>query len=80
MKVAVFSTKTYDRTYLKRFNTGERHQFVFHDAQLNTNTAGYLMYFYETQSHIYDFATNVFLNENPVLVSPNGINSGDPML
>lgn len=26
------------------------------------NTAGYMMHFYETQSHLYDFTTNLFLN------------------
>lgn len=28
------------------------------------NTAGYMMHFYETQSHLYDFSTNLVLDEN----------------
>ncbi len=35
MKVAVFSTKYYEREYLNKFNTGSKHQLTFFDAVLN---------------------------------------------
>jgi D-lactate dehydrogenase len=35
MKVAVFSTKYYEREYLNRFNTGGKHQLTYFDAVLN---------------------------------------------
>ncbi len=38
MKVAVFSTKYYEREYLNRFNTGDKHQLFFFDASLNADT------------------------------------------
>ncbi len=38
MKVAVFSTKPYDQEYLERVNN-HRHELVFHEAQLNAQTA-----------------------------------------
>jgi len=28
------------------------------------NSAGYMMHFYETQSHLYDFTTNLVINED----------------
>ncbi len=28
------------------------------------NTAGYMMHFYETQSHLYDFTTNLVINQD----------------
>jgi D-lactate dehydrogenase len=39
MRVAVFSTKTYDRDYLDRFNTDSKHELVYFEAPLNVNTA-----------------------------------------
>jgi D-lactate dehydrogenase len=39
MKVAVFSTKIYDRQFLHAANQHEQHELVFFDAQLNQNTA-----------------------------------------
>lgn len=39
MKVAVFSTKPYDRTYLDKFNTDNQHELTFFDASLNVNTS-----------------------------------------
>ena len=38
MKVAVFSTKYYEKAYLNKFNTDGKHQLTFFDAALNTNT------------------------------------------
>lgn len=38
MKVAVFSTKSYDREYFDRFNDTARHQLTYFDAPLNVNT------------------------------------------
>jgi D-lactate dehydrogenase len=38
MKVAVFSTKSYDREYLDRCNTANKHQLTYFDASLNTAT------------------------------------------
>ena len=38
MKVAVFSTKYYEREYLNRFNTDDKHQLTFFDAALNADT------------------------------------------
>jgi len=38
MKVAVFSTKSYDKEYLDRFNTNEKHQLSYFDAALNAGT------------------------------------------
>lgn len=40
MKVAVFSTKYYEREYLNKFNTGGKHQLVYYDTALNENSAG----------------------------------------
>jgi D-lactate dehydrogenase len=39
MKVAVFSTKYYEREYLNRFNIGNKHQLTFFDAALNDDSA-----------------------------------------
>jgi D-lactate dehydrogenase len=39
MKVAVFSTKIYDRQFLHAANQHEQHELVFFDTQLNQNTA-----------------------------------------
>lgn len=39
MKIAFFSTKSYDREYFERFNEGKRHAITFFEAPLNTNTA-----------------------------------------
>lgn len=41
MKVAVFSTKAYDREFLSAANiaAGNLHELVFHEVQLNANTA-----------------------------------------
>ena len=38
MKVAVFSTKYYEKEYLNRFNSDGKHQLTFFDASLNINT------------------------------------------
>jgi len=38
MRVAVFSTKSYDREFLDRFNSGTEHQLTYFDAALNSNT------------------------------------------
>lgn len=38
MKVAVFSTKYYEREYLNKFNIGDKHQLTFFDAPLNAET------------------------------------------
>jgi D-lactate dehydrogenase len=38
MKVAVFSTKSYDKEYLDRFNTDNQQQLSYFEASLNTNT------------------------------------------
>lgn len=37
MKVAIFSTKPYERDYLEKFNKG-KHELVYFDTGLNTNT------------------------------------------
>jgi D-lactate dehydrogenase len=39
MRIAVFSTKSYDREYLDRFNAGSAHELVYFEAPLNLNTA-----------------------------------------
>ncbi len=39
MKVAVFSTKPYERVYLDTFNGNSKHQFVYFDTALNANTS-----------------------------------------
>jgi hypothetical protein len=39
MKVAVFSTKPYDREYLDRGNAGHGHELTFFDAHLGRETA-----------------------------------------
>jgi len=39
MKVAVFSTKSYDKEYLDRFNENEKHQLSYFDASLHMGTA-----------------------------------------
>jgi D-lactate dehydrogenase len=38
MKVAVFSTKYYEKAYLNKFNSEGKHQLTFFDASLNVNT------------------------------------------
>ena len=38
MKVAVFSTKSYDREYFERFNNTENHQLTYFEAPLHKNT------------------------------------------
>jgi len=38
MKVAVFSTKYYEREYLNKFNTGGKHQLTYFDNALTTDT------------------------------------------
>ncbi|WP_428659896.1 2-hydroxyacid dehydrogenase [Runella sp.] len=38
MKVAIFSTKPYEREYLDRFNINNRHQLIYFDASLNADT------------------------------------------
>jgi len=39
MKVAIFSTKPYEREYLDKFNTEGRHHLIYFDASLNADTA-----------------------------------------
>jgi D-lactate dehydrogenase len=39
LKVAVFSTKSYDREYFERFNKEAHHQLTYFEAPLNKNTA-----------------------------------------
>lgn len=38
MKIAVFSTKPYDREYLDKFNTDHKHELVYFEAPLNSET------------------------------------------
>ena len=38
MKIAVFSTKPYDREYLDKFNTDRKHELIYFDAPLNYDT------------------------------------------
>jgi D-lactate dehydrogenase len=38
MRITVFSSKSYDRTFLQRANAGERHQLVFLEARLDADT------------------------------------------
>lgn len=38
MKVAIFSTKTYDRDFLERANTADRHELVFFEIRLTEDT------------------------------------------
>jgi len=38
MKVAIFSTKYYEKAYLNKFNIDGKHQLTFFDASLNLNT------------------------------------------
>jgi len=39
MKVAFFSTKSYDKEYFDQVNADGRHQFTYFEAALNTATA-----------------------------------------
>ncbi len=39
MKVAVFSTKAYDRQFLEAANSSKQHELVYFEARLNRNTA-----------------------------------------
>ncbi|MES2798027.1 MAG: 2-hydroxyacid dehydrogenase [Bacteroidota bacterium] len=39
MKVAVFSSKPYEKEYLDKFNLGGEHQLVYFEASLNADTA-----------------------------------------
>ncbi|MFV8326463.1 2-hydroxyacid dehydrogenase [Flavobacterium sp. ZS1P14] len=38
MKIAVFSTKPYDREYLDRFNIGNTHELIYFEAPLDADT------------------------------------------
>ncbi|HZJ35205.1 MAG TPA: hypothetical protein VFD29_01120 [Gillisia sp.] len=38
MRVAVFSTKTYDKVYLDRFNIKANHKLTYFEASLNSST------------------------------------------
>ncbi|TRX01525.1 2-hydroxyacid dehydrogenase [Flavobacterium gawalongense] len=38
MKIAVFSTKPYDREYLDKFNIENKHELIYFEAPLNTDT------------------------------------------
>jgi D-lactate dehydrogenase len=38
MKVAVFSTKSFDQEYFNRFNDGEKHQITYHETRLKEST------------------------------------------
>ena len=38
MKIAVFSTKSYDRQYFDKFNIDEQHQLTYFEASLNADT------------------------------------------
>jgi len=38
MKTALFSTKSYDREYFNRFNSGNRHNISYFEESLNANT------------------------------------------
>ena len=38
MKVAIFSTKSYERSFFNRFNLEGKHQLVFFNSQLNSST------------------------------------------
>ena len=40
MRVAVFSTRPYDRLFLERANAGGRHQLEFHESRLDDSSAG----------------------------------------
>lgn len=39
MKVAVFSAKPYEREYLDKFNTDNKHELIYFEASLNADTA-----------------------------------------
>jgi len=39
MRIAVFSAKPYDETFLKRANATRNHDLSFFDARLNVDTA-----------------------------------------
>jgi D-lactate dehydrogenase len=69
MRVAIFSTKSYDRECLDRFNTGGKHQLTYFDASLNSETTNLTLGFE---------AVCVFVNDNVDLhtiekLSENGI-------
>lgn len=38
MKVAVFSTKSFDQEYFNRFNEGEKHHITYHETRLKEST------------------------------------------
>jgi D-lactate dehydrogenase len=40
MRVAVFSTRPYDRHFLERANAAGRHQLIFHESRLDATSAG----------------------------------------
>ncbi|MFV5692150.1 2-hydroxyacid dehydrogenase [Flavobacterium sp. LT1R49] len=39
MKIAIFSTKPYDRKYLDKFNIESKHELIYFEAPLNADTA-----------------------------------------
>ena len=45
MKVAIFSTKSYDREYLDKFNISRNHKLTYFDASLNSYTTNLTLQF-----------------------------------
>ena len=67
MKIAVFSTKSYDRTFLEAANAGDRHELTFFEPRLNHETtalaAGFPAVCVFVNDHL-DAATLSVLAEN----------------
>jgi D-lactate dehydrogenase len=69
MKTAVFSTKSYDREYLNRFNAEKLHHLVFFEAPLNADTANLTKGF----EAVCVFVNDTLTKETIELIAENGV-------
>jgi D-lactate dehydrogenase len=69
MRIAVFSTKSYDREYLDRFNAEAKHELVYFEAPLNANTANLTLGF----KGVCVFVNDKLDEPTIVLIAKNGI-------
>jgi len=69
MKVAFFSTKSYDKEYFERSDSNKLHQFYFFEASLNPHTATLA----KGQDSVCLFVNDIADNETIRILSANGI-------
>ena len=69
MKVAFFSTKSYDREYFNKFNTANLHELTFFEVPLNEQTAILTVGF----EAVCVFVNDIISQETIKIISKNGI-------